>query len=222
VQDKDSSLMLANGSEIPIQASGSGPPKIASLHAFMSSCVNVIFPLLMGQPAALAQWFALAASVLLAAKKDWPHANEYLTQLLQERVTERKEFADPSQTVLTTLAFVGAASTTASSVSSHSHGGAQRPGGGSMFCEAHNWSQNGCIDPCPYGKKHECQFAERGCGATKSHPSRLCTSKRPGGGGSQGSNGAYRGGRGGYHGKKGGQGGSSGSSVSTTKPTSSA
>jgi hypothetical protein len=72
VQDKDSSLMLANGSEIPIQASGSGPPKIASLHAFMSSCVNVIFPLLMGQPAALAQWFALAASGSLRPRRTGP------------------------------------------------------------------------------------------------------------------------------------------------------
>lgn len=218
-----SSLLLADGAEIPIQSSGTGPPPVLSVQAFLRACVNVIFPLLVGKPAALVQWFALVASVLeLEDKRGWAPANTYLTQLLQERVSQRREFAEPSQACIAALLYAPTASTASGSSVSSNQKGATRPGSAdSPYCDSWNW-QGGCAAGAGCTKLHQCQYGGRGCTNTTQHRSPECPSRWYGGSAPRhegSSRGGHRGGRGGGGYRGGGKGGGgSNSSVSTSKP----
>ena len=221
-----SSLMLMDGGEIPIQANSTGPPPVPSLRGYARALVNVILPALIAKPAAMVQWLALASTVLeLEEKQGWTQADSYQRQLLQERVTQQKEFAEPSQACMATLMYAGAAASTVTdaSMSSRSGGGSQSP-----YCEAFNWPKPGghaCAGAGVCGRLHQCQFTGRpGCTGAPGHRSTDCKCRTANGGtigrgaGGGGSQGGSRGSRSGGGG--GGYRGSGASSVaSSAKPT---
>ena len=217
-----SSLMLMDGGEIPIQANSTGPPPMPTVQSYMRALINVVFPALIAKPAALVQWFALASSVLeLEEKRGWAQADSYQRQLLQERVTQQKEFAEPSQACMATLMYSGAASTAGTTESGSSRGG----GGQSLYCDAFNWPKAGrvCAGAGACGKLHQCQFAGKpGCaGGAQGHRASDCKSRPVNNGGSSGggSHGGGRSGRSGGGGSHRGGGSGAGSVISSAKPT---
>ena len=70
-------------------------PPLRSMREFNSAFFRTIGPALTGQPAALADWFALAATlVALDERHDWPTAAAYLDQVLADRVHSERSYAD--------------------------------------------------------------------------------------------------------------------------------
>jgi hypothetical protein len=220
-----SSLMLMDGGEIPIQANSTGPPPVPSARSYLRALVNVILPALIAKPAAMVQWLALASSVLeLDEKQGWAQADSYQRQLLQERVTQQREFAEPSQACMATLMYAGAAASTVSDASMSSHGGG---GSQSLFCEAFNWPKQGrvCAGAGVCGKLHQCQWTGKlSCAGAPGHRSTECAhrathGRQSKGGSSGGSSRGGRGGGGGGGGSYGGRGSGASSVASSAKPT---
>lgn len=97
----------ADGSMRSEARSAKDPPALNSSLDFCNALVCVIIPALVDKPAAVAEWCALARTVL-AIEKDkgsWPIARSYLAELLSERVRACQGFADISQLCISSVLF---------------------------------------------------------------------------------------------------------------------
>lgn len=87
------------------------PIKLTSLAQFSSALFSTILPALIAQPAATAQWLALARSVAqLEQNLGWTAARTYLDRVLQARVQERAAFSEVHATVFLAISVEAAAS----------------------------------------------------------------------------------------------------------------
>ena len=219
LKDKKGAVLTLDGVDVPLQASHQTVKTVRSLHAFMTAMFGVVLPCCIDLPMALAQWCSLCVTVLeLTEKNGWERANQYVEQLLQERVAEGAEFATPSASCLQTLQHA----TPAAAGTGGFRAGPRAP---SRFCDAYNWSQAGC----PFGRdceaEHTCQFVGRPlCVNPSGHRSFDCPGRRSQsqGGAPRHNGGSQRGGRGGGGGGGGYRGGGGGGSVAGSSVASSA
>lgn len=101
---EDALVFVLNEQGQVVPAPLGSAPALLSSHALFTALTSTILPALEDRPAARAEWLALARTALeLEADWGWPAALEYVSQLLGERVAQRKAFAEPSRSCLATV-----------------------------------------------------------------------------------------------------------------------
>ena len=149
------------------QAKGSNAPaSVSSLQVFTGALVSTILPALADRPAALLQWLTLARTALeLERRHGWTAADAYVTQLLNERIPQKKGFAEVSDQCIQSVQFLRPSP-------SHSHSGGLPPTNGAPkgFCTNFNIGIPCAFNPCPF--KHECNVP--GCINRAAHAAPSC------------------------------------------------
>lgn len=161
-------------------------PPLGSLRDFCSAFFGTIAPALAAQPKALAQWFALARTlVALDERHDWATAHAYLEMLLTDRVHKAASIAEYDIHILDSA--VRRRGIHAHSAGSHTpaahpqvaHGGSTNGGIYSFARDVcRDWNLRGCSRPdCTF--KHQCPWPN--CMASnKNHVAASCASKPAG------------------------------------------
>jgi hypothetical protein len=162
-------------------------PPLGSLRDFCSAFFGSIAPALMAQPKALAQWFALARTlVALDERHDWATAHAYLEMLLTDRVHKSASIAEYDVHIVdSAVRRRGAHSSGASfhAPTAHPqavHGGGMTSGGIYSFARdvCRDWNLRGCSrSGCTF--KHQCPWPN--CTASsKNHVAAGCPAKPAG------------------------------------------
>lgn len=90
----DNSWTVNEQGALTATATGTAAPPLASLSEFFTALHATILPALVNQPAAIAQWCAVARTVLVVNEKfGWECARNYVTVLLYERILTGSDFA---------------------------------------------------------------------------------------------------------------------------------
>ena len=177
------------------------PPPLTSSDAFCNAMFSTIIPALAGRPRAQAHWCGLARTALeISRLYGWTAAADYLHQLLVERVPERRGFAEPSHSCLTTVQNAHGARV------QQQQRGADRPSGGGAAGVGTGTGVQLCHDfngaKCTRGPA--CRFAHKCSLCGGAHAALACT-KPAGSRGTRGGSGKSSAGK-------------TGGSVNTNKP----
>lgn len=192
--DTVASFEVTAGGGIVAKSKSTEAPPVDSLQKFVGALVSGILPALIDRPEAMMQWMALTRTLLEVERRyNWATAATYLDQLLHERVSQQRGFAELSPQIMETLQYASRPAAAAAPL-------AQRPAAGTANCNQWNFSLEGCAHSgCRF--VHACPFKDRGCVDTSpTHRGKDC-SFRPPRSGSVGA--ASRGGRGGRGGSSG-------------------
>lgn len=211
----DTVIVMQNG-RMTAADSVSAPP-LQSLRDFCLALTSTILPALTEQPTAVADWLALARTIIeLDARHGWAAANAYLEMLLSDRVHRDAPFADYDRN------FVDSATRPRNTTSAgppsgagqHAHATYSTTSAAGGAAGTASWVKGACRDfntsECQRGAQH-CRFQHEcpwpACsGADRKHPAFQCPAKpagwrpQPRGGASAA---PTRGGRAGGRGSKG-------------------
>ena len=105
IDEEQSMQTAADGTLVMRSKAAEIPPTVATLHQFCKAMFSTIIPALIDRPAALMQWVTLGRTALQLEEMSgsWGVAASYMTQLLNERVIERRPFAETSAHCLSTV-----------------------------------------------------------------------------------------------------------------------
>lgn len=184
----DAVLIMQNGRMAAADAV-SAPP-LTSLRDFCSAFFGTIAPALIAQPKALAQWFALARTlVALDDRHDWPTAHAYLEMLLSDRVHRAASIADYDPRMVDSAVRGRGVHASAAAHGSVTHQPAALPGsgggvtGGGAYAFSReackDWNTRGCVRGALCQYKHQCAWP--GCTASnRNHIAADCPAKPTG------------------------------------------
>lgn len=196
-------------------------PPLTCLRDFTSALFCTILPALVTQPAATADWHALARTVHeLDARWGWSAANAYLDMLLSDRVHRDASFAEYDRNMVDSARHLAPASGAAAGVHATQAAGSRGTHSSNPIA---TWAAGVCKDynlaGCPRSDckyRHECPWPECS-GSDRRHMASDCTAKPASWrrGGDTRSVASARGGRGGAK-SRGGRGGGGSSTVAST------
>jgi hypothetical protein len=184
----DAVLIMQNGRMAAADAV-SAPP-LTSLRDFCSAFFGTIAPALIAQPKALAQWFALARTlVALDERHDWPTAHAYLEMLLSDRVHRAASIADYDPRMVDSAVRGRGVHASAATHGTVTHQPAALVGSGSGVTgggayafsreACKDWNTRGCVRGALCQYKHQCAWP--GCTASnRNHVAADCPAKPAG------------------------------------------